>query len=300
MSLAEEAIKKEIAESLGIDVIEAAYSICSIANSAMADEIFLTCVSLGYDPRDFVFCAGGGAGPTHVFDVAARLGIKEVYIPKIASVFCAFGMMASADFRYEFSRALSRLQNQLDLSEVDKIYQSMETKGLGLLRRIKGLDDKAIKVRRGADIRYFAQAFDIEAAMPETRPGKTVTQGDMKSLFENFHERHEEIYGHSDRTMMAATTSLKLVVRGERPRIKIAEQPAFPEDTSGALKRQRSVFFKELGGFVSTSCYDGDKLRHGNIITGPAVIEERTTTIVLPPKARINVDCYGNYAGRLP
>jgi N-methylhydantoinase A len=209
-------------------------------------------------------------------------------------------MMASADFRYEFSRALPRLQNQLDLNEVNRIYRAMETQGLGLLRRIKGLGEEAIKVRHGAEMRYFAQAYAIEASMPETRPGETVTQDDMKVLFDNFHERHEEIYGHADRTMMAATTSLTLVVRGERPRVKIVEQPASPEDASGALKRTRPVYFKELGGLVTTPCYDGDKLQHGNVITGPAVIEEKMTTVLVPPKARIDVDRWGNYAGRWP
>ncbi|MFC1945667.1 hydantoinase/oxoprolinase family protein [Chloroflexota bacterium] len=298
-SMAEAALKKEIAEPLGIDVHEAAYSIYSIVNANMANQIFLTCVSLGYDPRDYVFCAGGGAGPAHAFDVAARLGLKKVYIPKTASVFCAFGMMASADFRHEFARALLRTERELGLEEANRHYQAMEAKGLALLGRIKGLGDGAIKVRRGADIRYFAQAFDIEAAMPETGPGKAVTQADMKALFENFHERHEEIYGHADRDIMASTTSLRVVVRGERPRVNIAQQAAGPADPSAAEKRSRSVYFKDLGGFVTTPCYDGYKLQNGNIITGPAVIEERTTTVLVPSSATITVDRYGNYAGTI-
>jgi N-methylhydantoinase A len=208
-------------------------------------------------------------------------------------------MLASADFKYEFSRVLPRTETQLDLSEVNTIYKSMEEEGVGLLRQIKGLGDGAIKVRRGADMRYFGQVFDMEATMPETAPGKTVTQDDLRSLIENFHERHKEIFGYADSRIPTSITSLKLVARGERPPLKIAEQSAFREDPSEAFKRIRSVFFKESGRFVETSCYDGDKLRHGNTITGPAVIEEKTTTLVIPPKARVNVDRYGNYVGKL-
>jgi N-methylhydantoinase A len=79
----------------------------------------------------------------------------------------------------------------------------------------------------------------------------------------------------------------------------MAEQPYSGEDPIRALKRKRPVFFKELGGFVETPCYDGDKLQHGNTMTGPAIIEEKTTTLVVPPKARIRVDRFGNYFGKL-
>ena len=299
VSLAEKVIKEEIADPLGVDVIKAARSIRAVVDGTMADQLLLTCVSSGYDPRNFAICVGGGAGPVHAFDIAAHLGIKEIYVPKIASAFCAFGMLASADYKYEFSRVLPRLETQLDLSEVNTIYQSMEAEGVALLRQIKGLNDGAIRVRRGADMRYFGQVYDMEATMPETAPGKTVTQSDLGSLIANFHERHEEIYGYADKAMKTSITSLKLVARGERPPLKIVEQPASHEDPSEALKRQRPVFSGESGGFVETSCYDGDKLRHGNVITGPAVIEEKTTTIVIPAKVRVNVDRYGNYVCKL-
>ena len=148
-------------------------------------------------------------------------------------------------------------------------------------------------------MRYFAQAYDIEASMKESNPGKTVTRDDLKDLFDNFHNRHEEMYGHADRAMMAGTTSLRLVASGGRPKLNIAEKPVSFADASIALKRSRSVYFKELGGFVNTRCYDGDKLQHGNTLEGPAIIEEKTTTVVVPPSAMINVDRWGNYIGKL-
>lgn len=299
VDLARQVIEKSIAARLKIDAVEAAYAIAAVVNAAMANEILLTCVSLGYDPRDYILCPAGGAGAVHGFDVASRLGIKQVYIPKMASAFCAFGMMSSADFRYEFSRVLPRLQNRLDLGEVNKLYGEMEKQALGLLRRIKGLPEDAIKIRRGADLRYFAQAYDIEANMPETAPGKQVTEGEMNMLIANFHDRHNDLYGHSDKSMLVSTTSLRLVARGERPRVMISEYPGTLSGLSIALKRSRQAYFKEIGKFTDVPCYDGDKLQHGHKLTGPAIIEEKTTTIVLPPGAAITVDKWGNYAGTL-
>jgi N-methylhydantoinase A len=298
--LAENAIKKEIAGPLNISVHEAAYSICAVVNAAMSNEILLTCASLGFDPRDYILCIAGGAGAVHGFDAAARLGIRKIYIPKLAAAFCAFGMMSSADFKYEFSRPLPCLQVNMDLNEVNRLYGEMETQGLELLGRIKGLGKNAIKILRGADIRYFAQAYDIEAYIPETKPGKTINNSDLDAMFENFHLRHEEIYGHADRNMMATTTGLRLIIRGERPRLQIEESEAGNEDPSPAFKRIRPVYFHDIKDIKEVQCYDGDKLKSGNIIKGPAIIEEKTTTVVIPEQARVSVDRWGNYFGTLP
>jgi len=75
----------------------------------------------------------------------------------------------------------------------------------------------------------------------------------------------------------------------------LTKQPFSGKNPSGALKRKRRVYFKELGGFVETPCYDGDKLRHGNVIKGPAIIEEKKTTVVVPPRSKVAVDAYENY-----
>ena len=77
------------------------------------------------------------------------------------------------------------------------------------------------------------------------------------------------------------------------------EQTLFGKDASGALKRKRQAYFKELGGFVETLCYDGEWLRYGNVISGPAIIEETNTTVVVPPGAELTIDVYGNYIIKL-
>jgi N-methylhydantoinase A len=80
-----------------------------------------------------------------------------------------------------------------------------------------------------------------------------------------------------------------------RPPFKLVKQRAAGRDASGAMKRKRQVYFKEAGKFVKTPCYDGNRLRYGNVITAPAIIEETNTTVVVPPGTKLTVDVYGNY-----
>lgn len=297
LSLAQKAIKEHIADPLGMGITEAAYAIYSVASLALANRISLAATSRGYDPRDFTICCGGGAGPTHIFSVLERLSGKDVYIPKVAAVLCAYGMMC-ADFKHEASQFVNYITREADLSVLSNIYQKMEEE-LTLLLEREGAAREAIKFIRGASVRYYGQLYEVEATMSESTNGGPVTPDDLEALIKDFHKEHEQRYGHSDKSMPTQLRAIKVTAMGLRPEIDMAEQPYSGEDPSRALKRKRPVFFKELGGFVETPCYDGDKLQHGNTMTGPAIIEEKTTTLVVPPKARIRVDRFGNYFGKL-
>lgn len=296
-SLAEKAIKEGIADPLRMDTFEAACAIRSLVDFVLADKVFMTAVSRGYDPRKFTLCIGGGAGPVHGISVASRLGIKEVYIPKLAPVFCAFGTM-SADFSHTFSIGANYVGGNVNLNQVNKIYERMEAEGVAILAQ-QGVSRNAIRIRRGAEMRYYGQIHDCGATMPEVKPDTPVTKKSFNALIKDFHDRHKEIYGYSDEAGLTHITALKLTATGKRRAIQIAEQPASSKSPSKALRGKRSAYFKEAGGLLETPCYDGDKLRHGNIITGPAIIEERMTTVVIPDKAKVEVDRYGNYIARM-
>lgn len=293
VSLAEKAVEEKIAKPLGLDKIAAAFAISSLVEANMAERIFLTAVKKGVDPRDFTLVVGGGAGPVHAVALAARLGIKQIYITKQAGVFCAFGM-AVADYVYILSRFLYRRDDEVDANELKGYYDSLEEEGWNILTR-QGITEKDMKFIRGAEMRYFGQLHDIDVLLPETRRGEPFTEQTCKTLFSSFHERHQAIYGWSDTTMPVTIASLKLRAVGMRRPLKLKKRPFSGKDASAALKRQRQVYFKELGGFTETPCYDGDRLQNGNVISGPAIIEETKTTIVVPQGAELTVDAYGNY-----
>ena len=155
--------------------------------------------------------------------------------------------------------------------------------------------EKNMALVRGAEMRYFGQLRDIMVHLPETRKGDVFTDETFKELIKGFHERHKALYGWSDPGLPATVAILKLRGIGKRSPFVMTEQPLSGKDPSNALKRNRQVYFKELEGFVETPCYDGERLKPGNVIKAPAIIEEKKTTVVIPPGAEIVVDFYENF-----
>ena len=151
---------------------------------------------------------------------------------------------------------------------------------------------------RGAEMRYFGQLRDIMVHLPETRKGDEFTDETFKELIKGFHERHNALYGWSDPGLPATVAIIKVRGIGKRAPLVLTEQPLSGKEPTGALKRNRQVYFKGPG-FVDTPCYDGDLLKPGNVIKAPAIIEEKKTTVVIPPGAEIVVDPYENYLATL-
>lgn len=292
-NLAEKVIEEKIARPLKVDVVEAAYAIASLVEANMTERIILEAVAKGYDPRYFVPIVAGGAGPVHAIAMTARLGVKELYIPRHAAVFCALGI-AAADYKYVLSRFFYRRDDETTAGEIGNLYESLEEEGTSILAR-QGTTGEKMRFIRGAEIQYYGQIHHIDTLLPETRKGEPFTEETLKALIRAFHEKHQAIFGWSDPSMPVLISMLKLQAIAKRRPIALTKQPLSGKDPSGALKRQRQVYFKELGGFVETPCYDGARLRPGNAIKGPAIVEEVQTTLVLPPEAELNMDAYGNY-----
>lgn len=292
-NLAEKAIAEKIAKPLGTGTVETAYSIASLAETVMGERVFLSIVEKGYDPRDFVLIAGGGAGPVHGVAMAARLGMKKVYIPKHAAVFSAFGGVV-ADYGYILNSFYYRRDDQANAQDMKALFDAMEKEAIDIFAR-QGISEKETSMVRGAEMRYFGQLRDIDVTLPEIKTGEPFLETNLKDLVAAFHSRHEALYGWADPALPTIIALLKLRAIARRRPFRLTEQTPSPQDVSAALKRHRQVYFKQLGGFKETPCYDGDRLQHGIVIEGPAIIEEQKTTIVVTPEAEATVDAYGNY-----
>jgi len=293
INLAKNAIAKNIAKPLNLDTVAAAHAISALVEDNMAQGIFLSSVERGLDPRDFTLVAGGGAGPVHAAAIASRLGISQIYIPKQAAVFCALGA-ALANYEYVLNLCIYRSEAQLNVDELKGWYHALEEEGFNTLAR-QGLTKENMKLARGAEMRYFGQLRDIVIFLPENQSGEPFTDQTLKDLIREFHAKHQAIYGWSDPTMAIAISTLKLRAIGVRRPVELIKQPQSGRDASAALKRKRQVYFQELGGFIETPCYDADQLKYGNMIEGPAIVEDPTTTIVVPKGAELTVDAYHNY-----
>jgi len=292
-NLAENAVDEKVAKPSGMTTVQAAYTIASLEEAVMGERVFLSVVEKGYDPRDFVLVVGGGAGPVHAVAMAKRLGMKKVYIPKHSAVFSALGGVV-ADYGYVLNRFLGMRDDQADVQKVKALYSAMEKEARSIFAR-QGISEKEMALVRGAEMRYYGQLRDIDIFLPETTLGSPFDKATLKELVAAFHARHRELYGHSDPSLPVTIALLKLRVIGRRRPFTLAKVPLNGQDPAVALKRKRQVYWKEQNGFVETPCYDGDRLHHGAVVAGPAIIEEKKTTIVIPPRCEAAVDAYDNY-----
>jgi len=287
--LAEKAIQEKVADRLGLSTVEAAAAIYKIINSTMADGTRQTFTRKGYDPRDFSICAAGAACPAHAIKIAEELGISKVLIPKHAPVYCAFGM-TGADLKHDYVRFYFTSGRNLDLARVKALYDEMEAEGIATLQR-EGVPEELRVLERSMMVRYHGQFREIEVKWPSDPINPSTIEAGIAA----FHARHEELFGYGDKNYPIDFMAWKLTAIGKifPPKLKPLKRGG--ADPSAALKGARDAYFEETRAFVKTAVYDGDKLMNGNILEGPCIVEERMTTVVIPPGNKMRVGEYGDY-----
>jgi N-methylhydantoinase A len=279
----------KVADKLNMTVEEAAFAMFSVVNSNMADAISVVTTKNGHDVRDFALFAFGGAGPTHAVFLAEALGIPEVIVPPFASSFCAWSMY-SLNIGRDYLRPYITPTDKIHMAKINALYKEMIKQALSEFKAF-GAGRKDIEITKLMEFRYRSQFHDVEVS---GIPDRDLTIKDFKSVIEAFHRRHEELYTFSLRFYDIELRSLRIIAKVKKKAdITIKELKAGTKDPSKALKRKRACFFG--GGFIQTPVYDSEKLKVGNIITGPAIIEVPTTTVVIPKSWVCRVDKWGNY-----
>jgi N-methylhydantoinase A len=286
--LAEKAIKEKIADPLGLSVAEAAAAIYNIINARMASATDVVFAKRGYDPRDFTLCAAGGAAPVHAVRIMEELGIKRLIIPKVAPIYCAFGMLF-CDLKHDYQRAYLSGTAKADLSRINELNGQMEKEAVETLRR-EGIAEGDVIIEKSMEVRYYGQFRQRIAKVP----AGPMTKESLQASINNFHEVHKSTVGYADPNYPTEIVRLHLsgIARISKPELR--KIPQSRDDTSKALKGTREAYFTGYG-FIATKVYDGDKLSAGDTVEGPCIIEEKFTTFVVPPKVTTKVDNGGNY-----
>jgi N-methylhydantoinase A len=285
INLARKAIKEKIADPLGLDLSEAARSIIAVVDHTMVNGIAAISVQRGEDPRGYGLVAAGGAGPVHAVSLAKKLGIKQVIVPRTSSIFCALGSVI-ADIRHDYVQSVYFRTDATDLNKLMSVFAQMENKGDGLLEK-EGVPKQDRYYKRSVDMRYKGQFHEVEiTVMPE----ELTENGIKKVVVDRFHNRHEALYGYKDVTV-TEMVNLRLSAFGK---IMAPERPKEPtkQETNGYIKGHREALLGEEGKSVLTPIYDGDAMGAGNMIRGPAIIEQTTTTIVVPADGNLEVTPY--------
>jgi N-methylhydantoinase A len=282
---AEHAISEKIAVPLGMDVIEAANGIIEIANANMLASMRVSSVERGYDPRDFATIAYGGAGPGVAASLARELGCKKVLIPPHPGIFSAIGMLA-CNIRLDYMHSFTGPLIGADLGKMNYIFAEMErTAEMNIRKDFAG----EVSLARSADLRYIGQNYEVNTPVPT---GMLTADAVMK-ISNDFNAEHRRLYGHSKPTEPLEIVTLRSTIVGfiERPKIS-----ALPSQTGAEPKAriERDVYFSKNGDFVKTPVYERVKLRTGQRILGPAIVEELDSTTVLNPSDAATVDEFGN------
>ena len=272
---------------LGMDSRDTAQAVFTTINSYMADQITEVATRHGHDVRDFALVAGGGAGPVHAAFIADLLHMPRVVIPPIAATYSAFGMFAM-DVGRNFARSYISRAKLLDLDRVNALYDDMEAEAIAGFASL-GVPADAIAFRRTADLRYLGQFHEVEVDVPAGR----LTDASIDASVENLHLRHQQLYTFNMPWQAVEFLTFRLRATAPKAAFELRRIEGGGSTAEAALKRHRSCRFD--GRDVETPVYDGALLRAGDAFDGPAIIEETTTTVVVPARYRCAVDPYKNY-----
>jgi N-methylhydantoinase A len=291
---AEEAIRKRVAEPLGVDLTRAAWGMHDVVNENMTNAARIHLVERGRDQRRYGIIAFGGAGPVHAYRVAEKLKLRQIICPPAAGVASAFGFLV-APMAFDFVQTYLSTLRGIDFAHLNTIFEEMETRGRALLRQA-GVPDEAMTVSRSADMRYLHQGFEINVPIASGRLGPD----DIPHLQANFDREYERLYKRLNPNVDVEGLNWRVIVSGPRPAIRV-RQVEHRSPPMGATRRgERPAYFPEAAGYVSCPVYDRYQLAPGMTLRGPAIIEERESTAVVGPAARVEVDAYQNVVIWLP
>jgi N-methylhydantoinase A len=245
--------------SVGADAATAAAAVHGIVNAAMATAIHMVTVARGIDPRDFALVCLGGAAPAHVAWVADRFGITTVLVPPHAGVGSAIGLL-SADLRTD--RAATRLV-RADRADAEALEALLDDLARDAARAVGG--DPALE--RSVDVRYAGQGHEVTIALPAGRI-------DTATVAEAFYDRYRREYGIDLRDPIELVT-----FRARATRHVLRPEPRAPDPSPGRDRRRTAYF----GGPVETPVHDRSACAPGARYAGPVLIEERESTLVVPP-----------------
>ncbi|MEZ5604698.1 MAG: hydantoinase/oxoprolinase family protein [Burkholderiaceae bacterium] len=286
------AIDEHIARPMGLTVEEAAAGMYRVACNNMAQGVREVTIKRGFDPREFPIIPAGGAGPIHSCLICHELEIPLQIVPRESSVLCAFGMLMS-ELKHDFVRTFVARLESLDWARLGEIVDAMVADGAAQLA-----DERIPEARRRYEIkfdcRYIRQYHEVSFVVPRA----LLDARDAAGIARAFHAEHNRLYGYS---LEQENTPIEIInVRVQA--VGATDKPAYRKedwtgaDASHALKGRRSVYIPETRAFAEVPVYDGHRMRFGNRIDGPAMIEQATTAIFVSASYDCVVDALGSFA----
>ena len=271
-----------LAGRLGLDPLQTAQGIISVVTANMARAIRVISVQRGYDPRDYTLVAFGGAGPLHAARLARELEIGRILVPVSPGILCAMGLLLT-DLRTDFALTRLTLLDDAAWSVLTDAFQALTARAEAWFDA-EGIEPASRRIVRTVDMRYAGQNYELPIAL----------QDGAGSLGVAFAAAHRRLYGFAADDEPVQLVTFRLEASAIVPKATFAAQPYAGPDAAEAITGHRPVWLAETNGFVDCPTYDRSRLRAGNEIAGPAVIEQMDATTIVLPGMTARVEPYLN------
>ena len=281
--LSAEALRVNVADRLGLDLLEAAYGVHTVANVSMIRAIRAVSTYRGRDPREFALLAFGGSGPIHAVGIARSLNITRVVIPPSPGVFSAIGLLEALPEHHFVQTFVGRL-DEVDVAAINESYARIQSRGSGALIG-EGYLPSDITWQRLADLRYVGQAYELTVPVD----GQTVGSQSLVELDRTFQLEHERTYGYRPVDEPVELVNLRVTARGTSA--QRAPETRFGQ--KGVSQDTREAYFGDRYGSITTPITSRSDMG-SELNWGPFIIEEYDATLVVPPECSARLDEWDN------
>jgi N-methylhydantoinase A len=281
------AVESKVAKPMGLSLTDAAWGIHRVVNENMAAAARVHGIERGRDLRAYPLFAFGGAGPVHAWHVGRILRVPRILVPFGAGAMSAYGLLA-APLAFDFVRTAPQRLDAADWTQINRLFDEMESEGRRILR---GADvpDGDVRIRRTAEMRYAGQGHEVEVELPQG----ALDDESLAVITAAFETAYRALYSRTPLGVSIEALNWRAVVSGPMPEISVSG-PKTGAQVAASLKPvakgTRKAYFPEAKDYVDTPVYDRYALTPGAVLAGPAIIEERESTTVAGPSARVTVD----------
>ena len=290
VAAARAAIERHIATPLALSIEDAAWGLHDLVNENMARATAIHALEKAKQIGSYAMVPIGGAGPVHAASVARKLGLSRIICPSGAGVASAFGFLAAAH-SFAFVRGRVEALARLDFAAARAMIAQLEAQGRELMS-LAGADPATVRTEVIAAMRYIGQGFEVDVTLdPEF-----LRADDRLAIASSFANAYRVLFGRTESAMAIEIVSWRVMVSGPRPVIALSSVRGALHRSDGRPRASgmRSAWFAESGGYLDTPVYQRHAFSPDQTLSGPALIEERESTLVVPPGARVHCDASAN------
>lgn len=276
---------KDVADAIDMSINETAEGVLKIANANMAGIIRQITVRKGIDPRDFALVAFGGAGPMHAVFIAEELGIKTIIVPEMPGTYSAWGMH-QCDIKQDAVRTYRKSLENMDVGIIKQLYEDMKSEVSDILLK-QNMDKSRIVYQKTVDMRYVGQDYTLNVNFED----EEISENSIESLKRAYNVFHQQVYGHHNPNGAIETVNIRISGIGLIDRVQKREEKEIVNTTTQSYKNSEVIFSDKK---YNTPIYQRGNLHVGAELEGPLIIEELSSTTVVPPRYNVKVDGYRN------